>query len=225
MLYVRGGGDPFLISEELALLAPELVAAVGKQPLTGIVLDASYFPADAQHSRRRGQQQVLRCLELGARGELQHHQRRAPRQQGRVRREADADHAACDQPVPGARAERPRPHQPEPGPRAEPAIRRRTPCRIHQAGRRQRQRQDLDRIRARGPHPGLRAPPVAPALRGPPRAPRRLEQLHCQPDIPGDRREKPRRSRQPREVGCRSRARCSRSMASPTPSSSRRARG
>jgi D-alanyl-D-alanine carboxypeptidase/D-alanyl-D-alanine-endopeptidase (penicillin-binding protein 4) len=33
VLYVRGGGDPFLISEELALL-------------TGIVLDASYFPKD-----------------------------------------------------------------------------------------------------------------------------------------------------------------------------------
>ena len=46
VLYVRGGGDPFLISEELALLAPQLVAAVGKQPLTGIVLDASYYPAD-----------------------------------------------------------------------------------------------------------------------------------------------------------------------------------
>jgi D-alanyl-D-alanine carboxypeptidase/D-alanyl-D-alanine-endopeptidase (penicillin-binding protein 4) len=46
VLYVRGGGDPFLISEELALLAPELVAAVGKQPLNGIVLDASYFPKE-----------------------------------------------------------------------------------------------------------------------------------------------------------------------------------
>jgi D-alanyl-D-alanine carboxypeptidase/D-alanyl-D-alanine-endopeptidase (penicillin-binding protein 4) len=46
VLYVRGGGDPFLISEELALLAPLLVAAVGKQPLTGIVLDASYYPSD-----------------------------------------------------------------------------------------------------------------------------------------------------------------------------------
>lgn len=45
VLYVRGGGDPFLISEELALLAPELVAAIGKQPLTGMVLDASYYPA------------------------------------------------------------------------------------------------------------------------------------------------------------------------------------
>jgi D-alanyl-D-alanine carboxypeptidase/D-alanyl-D-alanine-endopeptidase (penicillin-binding protein 4) len=45
VLYVRGGGDPFLISEELAPLATELVAAVGKKPLTGIVLDASYYPS------------------------------------------------------------------------------------------------------------------------------------------------------------------------------------
>jgi serine-type D-Ala-D-Ala carboxypeptidase/endopeptidase (penicillin-binding protein 4) len=44
VLYVRGGGDPFLISEELAPLATELVAAVGKQPINGIVLDASYYP-------------------------------------------------------------------------------------------------------------------------------------------------------------------------------------
>jgi serine-type D-Ala-D-Ala carboxypeptidase/endopeptidase (penicillin-binding protein 4) len=44
VLYVRGGGDPFLISEELATLATELVAAVGKAPITGIVLDASYYP-------------------------------------------------------------------------------------------------------------------------------------------------------------------------------------
>src|SRR5947209_7354919 len=29
VLYVRGGGDPFLISEELALLASELVTAIG----------------------------------------------------------------------------------------------------------------------------------------------------------------------------------------------------
>ena len=45
-LYIRGGGDPFLISEELAPLATELVAAIGKEPVTGIVLDASYYPSD-----------------------------------------------------------------------------------------------------------------------------------------------------------------------------------
>jgi D-alanyl-D-alanine carboxypeptidase/D-alanyl-D-alanine-endopeptidase (penicillin-binding protein 4) len=46
VLYVRGGGDPFLISEELAELAKKLVAAIGKAPVTGIVLDASYYPPD-----------------------------------------------------------------------------------------------------------------------------------------------------------------------------------
>ncbi|HML92914.1 D-alanyl-D-alanine carboxypeptidase [Methyloceanibacter sp.] len=46
VLYVRGGGDPFLVSEELELLAPQLVAAIGKDPITGIVLDASYYPPD-----------------------------------------------------------------------------------------------------------------------------------------------------------------------------------
>ena len=48
VLYVRGGGDPFLISEELALLAPALVAAVGKDPLTGMVIDTSYYPSGLQ---------------------------------------------------------------------------------------------------------------------------------------------------------------------------------
>jgi D-alanyl-D-alanine carboxypeptidase/D-alanyl-D-alanine-endopeptidase (penicillin-binding protein 4) len=45
VLYVRGGGDPFLISEELALLATGLIAAVGRKPLTGIALDGSYYPS------------------------------------------------------------------------------------------------------------------------------------------------------------------------------------
>ena len=46
VLYVRGGGDPFLISEELVSLATKLVAAVGKEPITGIVLDGSYYPSN-----------------------------------------------------------------------------------------------------------------------------------------------------------------------------------
>jgi D-alanyl-D-alanine carboxypeptidase/D-alanyl-D-alanine-endopeptidase (penicillin-binding protein 4) len=45
-LYVRGGGDPFLISEELAPLAVALVAAIGKKPINGIVLDGSYYPSN-----------------------------------------------------------------------------------------------------------------------------------------------------------------------------------
>jgi D-alanyl-D-alanine carboxypeptidase/D-alanyl-D-alanine-endopeptidase (penicillin-binding protein 4) len=46
VLYVRGGGDPYLISEELAPLATELIAKIGKAPIAGIVLDASYYPSD-----------------------------------------------------------------------------------------------------------------------------------------------------------------------------------
>lgn len=46
VLYVRGGGDPFLISEELAELAKNLIAAIGTKPVTGIVLDASYYPTN-----------------------------------------------------------------------------------------------------------------------------------------------------------------------------------
>ena len=46
VLYIHGGGDPFLISEELAPLATDLVAVVGKQPIKGIVLDASYYPSN-----------------------------------------------------------------------------------------------------------------------------------------------------------------------------------
>ncbi len=48
VLYVRGGGDPMLVSEELALLAPALVTAIGTEPITGIVLDPSYYPDEVR---------------------------------------------------------------------------------------------------------------------------------------------------------------------------------
>ena len=48
VLYVRGGGDPFLISEELALLAPQLLAKTGAEPFSGMVLDTSYYPQKLQ---------------------------------------------------------------------------------------------------------------------------------------------------------------------------------
>ena len=44
VLYVRGGGDPYLVSEELKPLATELIAKIGKAPIAGIVIDASYYP-------------------------------------------------------------------------------------------------------------------------------------------------------------------------------------
>jgi len=46
VLYVRGGGDPYLTSEELAPLATDLVPKVGKAPITRIVVDASYYPSN-----------------------------------------------------------------------------------------------------------------------------------------------------------------------------------
>jgi D-alanyl-D-alanine carboxypeptidase/D-alanyl-D-alanine-endopeptidase (penicillin-binding protein 4) len=46
VLYVRGGGDPFLTSEELKPLATDLIAKVGKAPITGIVVDGSYYPSN-----------------------------------------------------------------------------------------------------------------------------------------------------------------------------------
>ncbi len=44
VLYVRGGGDPFMISEELAILAPQLLAKTKKKPFSAIVVDTSYYP-------------------------------------------------------------------------------------------------------------------------------------------------------------------------------------
>ncbi len=46
VLYVKGGGDPYLISEELKPLASALVAKIGKAPITGLVVDASYYPSN-----------------------------------------------------------------------------------------------------------------------------------------------------------------------------------
>src|ERR1051325_470269 len=39
VLYVRGGGGPFLVSEQLALLAPQPVAAAGTQLRPALVRD------------------------------------------------------------------------------------------------------------------------------------------------------------------------------------------
>jgi serine-type D-Ala-D-Ala carboxypeptidase/endopeptidase (penicillin-binding protein 4) len=60
VLYVRGGGDPFLISEELAPLATKLVAAVGKKRITGIVLDASTLRTSASRASRTPTRPTMR---------------------------------------------------------------------------------------------------------------------------------------------------------------------
>ena len=164
MLYVRGGGDPFLISEELAPLAKELVAAIGKEPHHRHRARRELLPLRPPHPGHREHHRVLRRAELGAGGELQHDRRRAQGQDGPLRRGADPDHPARDQRVPGAGPPGPRPHQPEQGPGGEPAICRRADRRVHREGGRQREGQDHDRIRARGAEAGLRsqvAPPFA----------------------------------------------------------------
>ena len=134
-LYVHGGGDPFLISEELAVLAEALVAAIGKKPVTGIVLDASYYPTDL---RIPGVEDSNRSFDaLNSALAVNFNTINAVRRGNKVevRREADANDAACHQPVPGTGPERPRAHQSEPGARVELAICGRTACRVHQEGR------------------------------------------------------------------------------------------
>ena len=145
VLYVRGGGDPFLISEELAPLA----TGAGRRHRQGADhrhrARRELLPFRPPHPGHRGHQRGLRRAELRARSELQHDQRRAQGQDGPLRRAADADHAAGDQRVPGAGPPGPRPHQPEQGPGGEPEICRRADRRVHRAGRRQRQGRDHDR--------------------------------------------------------------------------------
>ncbi|MEM9331095.1 MAG: D-alanyl-D-alanine carboxypeptidase [Pseudomonadota bacterium] len=46
VLYVRGGGDPFLVSEEFALIAPKLLERSGKKAFSAMVLDTDYYPTE-----------------------------------------------------------------------------------------------------------------------------------------------------------------------------------
>ena len=51
VLYVHGGGDPFLISEGLAPLATKLVAAIGKRPSNRHCTRRKLLPAELCESR------------------------------------------------------------------------------------------------------------------------------------------------------------------------------
>ena len=136
VLYVHGGGDPFLISEELAVLAEALVAAIGEKPVTGIVLDASYYPAGL---RIPGVEDSSRSFDaLNSALAVNFNTINAVRRGNKVEsaEKQTPITPACDQPVPGTGAEWPRPHQSEPGTGVESAIRGRVACRVHQEGRR-----------------------------------------------------------------------------------------
>ena len=45
-LVVRGGGDPFLVSEELDVAAKGIAKALGDTALSGVYIDDSHFAAD-----------------------------------------------------------------------------------------------------------------------------------------------------------------------------------
>ena len=102
VLYVRGGGDPFLISEELATLATELVPAVGKKPITGIVLDASYYPSNLRIPGIENTGDAYNALNSAL--AVNFNTVYAVRSGNKVslRREADPDHPARDHSVPAA---------------------------------------------------------------------------------------------------------------------------
>ena len=102
VLYVRGGGDPFLISEELAPLATKLVAAVGKKPITGIVLDASYYPSNLRIPGIEDTDEAYNALNSAL--AVNFNTVYAVRRGDKVRsaEKQNSDHPARDQPVPAA---------------------------------------------------------------------------------------------------------------------------
>jgi serine-type D-Ala-D-Ala carboxypeptidase/endopeptidase (penicillin-binding protein 4) len=102
VLYVRGGGDPFLISEELAPLATELVAAVGKKPITGIVLDASYYPSNLRIPGIVDTDEAYNALNSALAVNFNTVYAVLSGNKVALRREADSDHPARDHPVPAA---------------------------------------------------------------------------------------------------------------------------
>jgi serine-type D-Ala-D-Ala carboxypeptidase/endopeptidase (penicillin-binding protein 4) len=103
VLYARGGGDPFLISEELARLATDLVAVVGKEPIDGIVLDASYYPSNLRIPGIEDTNNAYNTLNSALAVNFNTIYAVRSGQQGELRREADPDHPARDRPVPGAK--------------------------------------------------------------------------------------------------------------------------
>ena len=162
VLYVRGGGDPFLISEELASLAKKLVAVVGRKPIAGIVLDASYYPSNPRIPGIEDTGDAYNALNSAL--AVNFNTIHAVRSGNKVRsaeKQTPITPLAIE-PVPAAGSQRRRSHQPEPGPDGEPAICRRADRGVHRAGRRQSEGQDLHRTRTRGTGAGLRSPAVAP---------------------------------------------------------------
>src|SRR6516165_2369541 len=191
VLYVRGGGDPFLISEELAPLATDLVAVVGKKPIDGIVLDASYYPSNLRipgiEDTNNSYDALNSALAVNFNtiyGVRSHNKVRSAEKQTPITPLAIAQFRAR-------------------GPKGSSRISLSQDSTVSLqyageliaafigAGRRQREGQDLDRNGARGSRAGLRSPTVTYPFGDPRRAAPCLEQLHRQPGLPGDWRAPP----------------------------------
>ncbi len=178
VLYVKGGGDPYLLSEELAALAAALVAKIGKAPITGLVVDASYYPSNLRIPGIEDDDTAYDALNsaLGVNFNTIYAERIG--NQVRSAEEQNSNHPDRGRSVPreGPPGRR-RPHQSWPGPCGRPPICRRADRRVHPAGGRQRERRNLDWNRAQGPGADLRSPSVAHALGDPGRTPPRLRTI------------------------------------------------
>jgi serine-type D-Ala-D-Ala carboxypeptidase/endopeptidase (penicillin-binding protein 4) len=194
VLYVRGGGDPFLISEELAPLAKQLVAAIGKEPITGIVLDASYYPSDLHIPGIEDTNEAYDALNSAL--AVNFNTIYAVRK-GNMVRSAEKQTPITPLAISQFRAR---------GPQGrgrislsqDPAVSLQyagelIAAFIERAGGSVKGEISTGSV-ARGSGPGLRSPPVSHSFGNPdPDAPW-LEQLHRQPSLPGDRRAPPGRA-------------------------------
>jgi D-alanyl-D-alanine carboxypeptidase/D-alanyl-D-alanine-endopeptidase (penicillin-binding protein 4) len=196
VLYVRGGGDPFLISEELA---PALVAAAGQQPLSSIVLDASYYPSDIRIPGIEATDEAYDALNsaLAVNFNTIHAVRK-----GKTVRSAEEQTPITPLAVSQVLARGPQgrgrislTQEPTVGLQYAGEL---IAAFIERAGGSVRGKISTGAVP--GPGAGLRSPPVASPVRDSYRFARKLEQLHRQPGLPGDRRAALRSTRQPREV-------------------------
>jgi len=170
VLYVRGGGDPFLISEELAPLASDLVAKIGKVPITGIVVDASYYPSNLRIPGIEDYDVAYDALNSAL--AVNFNTVYAVRSGNKVR-SAEEQTPITPLAIAQFRAKGPD------GigrislgqdPNGRPPVRRRADRSLHRARRRPRPWQDLDRNRAQGTGADLRSPTVALLVADPRRA-------------------------------------------------------
>ena len=178
VLYIKGGGDPYLISEELAPLATELVAKIGKAPITRIVVDPSYYPANLRIPGIENDDTAYDALNSAL--AVNFNTIYAERIGNKV---VSAEDQTPITPIAIARFRAKGPPDGEgrislgQDPNVGLQYVGRTDRRLHPASRRQCERRHLDRRRARGPRADPRSPPVSPPLGDPGPTPPRLRTI------------------------------------------------